>query len=143
MARLALNLVDEQDIESKNVPLWLSNGQLTRMFPEHNIDREQIRTRVPIRLINTPGIDTQLKEIIARCLADDPEDMLNFRNLVILCEDGVNFWSPPQINNMPSVRSEELRPHGDPRFMRDFVYNADTQAEHSILGEQNRFGEWV
>ncbi|KAI1090541.1 hypothetical protein F5B19DRAFT_462976 [Rostrohypoxylon terebratum] len=143
MARFALNLDDEQGINFLTQRWLLSNGQLIRMFPEHAIVQEEVRTVVPPRLMHMPGIDFQLKEIIARCLAVEVDNMLNYRNLVILCQDGLEFSSPVQINNMPSSRQEELTIGGDRRFVQDFIYNADIQAESSILGEQNRFGEWV
>ncbi|KAI2464700.1 hypothetical protein F4781DRAFT_412138 [Annulohypoxylon bovei var. microspora] len=142
MTSLALNMMPEEDIKFESRPHIMPALQIRRIFPEQKISMLEITTDVPTILMDDPGIDYELKELIARCLAREERDMPTPRNLLLLCEDGVRFRSPTDIDTIPVERQEELRRGGDGDFVRQFILNADVNAGRSILGEQNRFGEW-
>ncbi|KAI1204966.1 uncharacterized protein F4807DRAFT_445224, partial [Annulohypoxylon truncatum] len=142
MASLTLNVVPEENLRYDSSLQLITNEQAQKLFPELAIPPQEIMTDVPNILMVSTGIDNQLKELIARCLAVDIADMPTWRNLVLLCEDGFKFRNPSDIEDMPHDREEELREGGDAAFVREFILEADVNTRHSMLGEENRFGEW-
>ncbi|KAI1459629.1 hypothetical protein F4805DRAFT_419711 [Annulohypoxylon moriforme] len=141
MTSLALNVIDEETIEFRGEMRPMTNWQVARLFPEQHIVPQEIESEIPDILWDADGIDHELKEVIARCLALDNLNMITYRNLLVLCEDGARHRDPTEILEMPPDREAELTLDGDKKFVRDFILNADLEADRSILGVQNRWGD--
>ncbi|KAI1382456.1 hypothetical protein F4677DRAFT_401952 [Hypoxylon crocopeplum] len=106
---------------------------------------DPISTDCPGFFLDMPGVDPALKELVARCMGSDTDDMWARNEFQTLIQDGLlrRTWEDiPDLmgdpEDLPATRRYEVGDYDDviTEFVQDYILNADT-TRRSMLGATN------